>query len=347
MFRESLGALLILGAPGAGKTTLLLELLRDLLVAARVAPDHPVPVVLNLSSWALERATLADWLVEELNVAYELPRKTGQEWLANDRLLLLLDGLDEVAAEHREACVSAINDFRREHGMARIAVCSRIGDYEALTTRLRLHTAVLVEPLTPAQVDTFVASGGARLAGLRTAMQHEPELCELAQTPLLLGIMVLAYEGVAVDMSDQDIHSDLRTRLFSQYVERMFQRRSKAYQYRPFDTTKWLHWLAHQMVDHNLSIFYLDRTQPTWLPRKQQWVVQYGLGIAIALFTLLIGILGGPIGIVIGLPCGIIGGRAAISRRIKSADYGFRWSCRSVLYARRSILYLRQEIGGC
>ena len=36
--------------------------------------------------------------------------------------------LDEVAAEHRKACVDAINQFRREHGLLPIVVCSRTAD---------------------------------------------------------------------------------------------------------------------------------------------------------------------------------------------------------------------------
>jgi predicted NACHT family NTPase len=45
-------ALLILGAPGSGKTTTLLELARSLIAASEAHADEPVPVVLNLSSWA-------------------------------------------------------------------------------------------------------------------------------------------------------------------------------------------------------------------------------------------------------------------------------------------------------
>src|SRR5712692_6996106 len=64
------GELLILGEPGAGKTTLLLELARDLLKRAGQDDIHPMPVILNLSSWAVKRQSIAEWLVEELNDKY-------------------------------------------------------------------------------------------------------------------------------------------------------------------------------------------------------------------------------------------------------------------------------------
>src|SRR5689334_20103301 len=67
------GAVLILGAPGAGKTTTLLELARDLLDRAERDDTHPMPVVFNLSSWAVKRSLLAEWLVDELNERYDVP----------------------------------------------------------------------------------------------------------------------------------------------------------------------------------------------------------------------------------------------------------------------------------
>ena len=69
-YDEANGELLILGAPGAGKTTLLLELTRDLLERARLDEFHPIPVIFNLSSWAIKRLSIADWLIEELNTKF-------------------------------------------------------------------------------------------------------------------------------------------------------------------------------------------------------------------------------------------------------------------------------------
>jgi hypothetical protein len=156
IFEQIGGTLLILGAPGAGKTTLLLELARDLIARAEQDEEHPIPVVFNLSSWATKRQPLNDWLVEELNTKYDVPRKIAQEWVNTDVVLPLLDGLDEVAAEHREVCVEVINTYRQEHGLVPLSVCSRVADYEALTTKLRLQSAVVVQPLTKQQIDAYL-----------------------------------------------------------------------------------------------------------------------------------------------------------------------------------------------
>src|SRR5262249_30302239 len=104
IFDDLLGEMLILGAPGAGKTTILLELGRDLIARARPDQQHPTPVVFNLSTWAIKRQSLDTWLAEELNQRYDVPRKLAQEWIAATAILPLLDGLDEVVAEHRNEC---------------------------------------------------------------------------------------------------------------------------------------------------------------------------------------------------------------------------------------------------
>ena len=49
-----------------------------------------------------------------------------------EQVLPLVDGLDEVAAEHKSACVEAINAFHRQYGQLPLVVCSRTNEYESL-----------------------------------------------------------------------------------------------------------------------------------------------------------------------------------------------------------------------
>jgi predicted NACHT family NTPase len=67
-----------------------------------------MPVIFNLSSWAARRQPLARWLVAELNERSDVPQRVAQRWVAEEEILPLLDGLDEVAQEQRQACVEAI-----------------------------------------------------------------------------------------------------------------------------------------------------------------------------------------------------------------------------------------------
>lgn len=105
-------ALLVAGEAGSGKTTTLLHLARVLGKRTLASAAEPVPVVLNLSSWAADRLPLIDWLTVELAAKYQLPRRIGRAWLEGDALALLLDGFDEAPDAARAGCARAINAFR-------------------------------------------------------------------------------------------------------------------------------------------------------------------------------------------------------------------------------------------
>lgn len=190
-------ALLILGDPGSGKTITLLELARESADLCAQDPMRPVPVVLNLSSWTERKLALDDWLIEELNAKYQIPRKVGRKWVDNEELLLLLDGLDEVQALQRDACVDAINKFRQDNGLIPIAICSRIGEYQALRARLKLQGAILLQALTPAQIEDYFVRAGPALSNVRALLQRDATLQELAQSPLMLSVISLAFEDAA------------------------------------------------------------------------------------------------------------------------------------------------------
>ena len=128
--------LLILGEPGSGKTITLLKLAESLIARTETDLTLPIPVVLNLSSWASKKQAITEWLVQELHEKYYVSNSLSKAWVEEQQLLLLLDGLDEVKAEHRNACVRALNQFMQTHGITEMAVCSRIRDYELLSERL-------------------------------------------------------------------------------------------------------------------------------------------------------------------------------------------------------------------
>jgi DNA polymerase III delta prime subunit len=337
------GELLILGEPGSGKTTLLLELARDLLDRAQKDDTHLMPVVLNLSSWAVKRQSITDWIVNELNTKYQVPRKLGQLWVDSDQILLLLDGLDEVASEHRSACVDAINAYRQEHGLVPTVVCSRSIEYLTQTRRMLLRNAVTVQLLTAQQIDDYLASAGGQMAAVRVALRNDSVLQELAATPLMLSVLTLAYHG----QSDEDILTSgppeaRRRQVFKTYVERMLQRRASETHYTAQQTVEWLTWLAKQMEQRSQTELYLERMQPDWLPdARSRFVYHVAIGLLVGLVlglvaglvgTLFGGLFGDhAIGPLIGLLTGLIAGLIfGLEKEIKPAEV-ITWSWWSVL----------------
>jgi hypothetical protein len=267
-------SLLILGAPGSGKTTMLLELTRQLIERAREDVTEPIPVVFNLSSWT-DKLSLADWLARELNNIYTIPKKVAPTWVKENKMLLLLDGLDEVRQESRDKCVDAINQFRKENGLTSMAICSRIQDYVELKTRLSFDGAIEIQPLTSNQVDDYFKRFGKGLAGIRQVLKKDTALREMAETPLFLSIMTLAYQGKsAQNFSSENLETieARRKHLFNAYVEQMFERiaRTKNNRYTPEKTERWLSWLAQKMSAQGRSIFLLDRIKRDWLQTPTQ-----------------------------------------------------------------------------
>jgi DNA polymerase III delta prime subunit len=297
--------LLILGEPGAGKTTTLLELTRDLVNRTEPGLDYRIPVVLNLSSWAGKKQSIADWLVEELNSKYQIPKPIGQDWVKKQELLLLLDGLDEVKAEYRDNCVVALNDFQQNYALEMV-VCSRIKDYSALSNRLNFQSAVYLRSLTPEQARHYLDSLNADLTGLRALIQGDTALQELAKSPLMLSIMVLAYEGVAVeDLPNNEMVEERRKQLFDAYIKRMFRpptRLKVEQKYSEVQSIRWLTWLAQRMVQESQTVFLIEEMQPTWLPTKYTTYKKILYRIAVFWIGWLI------LGLIIGLILGLIKG---------------------------------------
>jgi eukaryotic-like serine/threonine-protein kinase len=267
VFDEVGGRLLILGAPGSGKTTALLELACDLLDRAETDPAQPMPVVFNLSSWTARRPPLAQWLINELHIRYDVPGLIARSWVTTGEIVPLLDGLDEVAKAYRDSCIAAINAFRITHGLARYVVCSRTEEYVTLKARLQAEEAVELQLPTRQQVDDYLAAAGDALADVRATLAEDDSLWEFLQSPLVLSIVALTYRGrPATALRAAGTSQQRLALLFQAYIERML-----AYRPARFPSARmlhWLSWLARTMREHSQTEFHPDRLQPEWLPTK-------------------------------------------------------------------------------
>ncbi|MCP4362761.1 MAG: NACHT domain-containing protein [Chloroflexi bacterium] len=290
-------ALLILGTPGSGKTTTLITLAHDLIGRAQADETQPIPVILNLASWAENREPLDKWIVAELTAKYQIPRNTGRHWLEQDELVLLLDGLDEVARPHHDDCLTAINQFRETHGLIGLVVCSRVEDYETAEGQLKLGGAVLLRPLTPAQIETYLTAAGISQEEVHDLITQDTILQEMTQSALMLRVMSEVYvdETAVTPIPATDI-ATRRRQIFDAYINQMFTRRGTL-MHPPAQTKMWLAWLARKMDQHNQVLFLLEQIQPSWLPTRRQQrlfiltsrlVDGLSMGVVIWMFWLLV-----------------------------------------------------------
>jgi hypothetical protein len=316
--------LLILGAPGAGKTTLLVELGLELVRRARANGKLPLPVICNLSTWAINRRPLDQWLVEDLMVTYQVPRSVARDWVTGEEVLPLLDGLDEVDAAHRTACVAAINTFHQMHPHLPLVVCSRSEEYRAQGVSLALGRAVEVQPLTNEQIRAYLAFGGEALAALRAAVEADEELREVVRRPLMLRVVTLTYEGLPQEATPPAGNRDAWVhQLFGEFVARMLKRRRRLEppaadageeveqpEYPAEAAEQYLAWLAWQMRTHGLVELYLERLQSDWLPDAHlRRRFRLASGVVVGLFYGMV--YGLAVGLLYGMVFGVIAGLVA------------------------------------
>lgn len=299
-FDDNDGRLLILGEPGSGKTILLYSLANSLIDRSINDVSQGIPVILNLSSWSSNPKDLDEWILDELYKKYDVSNNLSRKWIGGNAFILLLDGLDEVAKEIRLDCVKKINEFRLNYH-SQMVICAREQEYEAIGEKLTLQGAVFIQPLSEEQVDLYLSQ--AKLEGLRVAVQKSQQLQSLLRNPLTLDIMSRTYCDVSsesisdfideaiVKQPEGDIfdYSSFRQKLFANYIQRMFEHHSSksidtrrslststhisTKSKRAPDQEETLHrlaWLAHQMVNHDETILFLENLQPSWLEKRGQ-----------------------------------------------------------------------------
>ncbi|MEM7114867.1 MAG: BTAD domain-containing putative transcriptional regulator [Chloroflexota bacterium] len=306
IFAENGRSLLILGEPGAGKTVLLLTLAKSLLAAANANVHEPLPVVLNLATWATTSTRsqqLTNWLVDELNEKYLIPRRLAESWVENGRLALLLDGLDEIETSKRAACIAAINDFRLQNGLTPIVICCRLQPYLDTDAQLRVGGAIAIQPLTTAQSSHYLRQLGATAETLQQAIEADPVLQEIAQSPLMLQVMSKVFrEGGSLILETNESTGTQRKQLllhiiFENYVQQRIQQLAATTSYQAEEALSWLSWLANKLSAQNQSLFLLERLQPSWLAsRKQRWrylvLTRLTMGFLVGLLSWLFGRIG-------------------------------------------------------
>ncbi len=295
--------LLLLGAPGAGKTTLLLELACELLTRAEGDSTHPIPVILNLSSWVSKRPPLANWLIDQLRLVYSVPSRLGQTLLEQDHWLLLLDGLDEAEPSTRSQCIEAINLYREGH-FAPLIVCTRSHEYLTQKAKLALPNAVEIQPLQEQGVMEYLKRIGRPMAAVRATLQSNPGFKQLLTTPLMLSTVISAYrDKVTKDLPQFGSTREQQRQIFARYAERMLERQTIENDFMPQQTYRWLIWLAQHMQQQHLAEFYLERLQPSWLPKRRSQIFYAVLeGLVAALIPVPL------VGVLVGLAAGLISG---------------------------------------
>jgi TIR domain/NACHT domain len=295
--------LLILGAAGSGKTTLLIEF--ALAKLSQTEDDHglPMPIYLPITGGAVRHQTFLSWATEEVSNLYWIPERVPAQWLSEQAVMLILDGLDDLAdARDRELCIARINDVVRNWRWP-LVVGSRDADYLQQGGRLRLGNALLIHPLTVDAVEECLRHSGTSSMALRESIRDDVQLASLARSPLILDLLVTAESGHTSAALPISVAQTLTL-----YISHcLADRKPDSILYSNLQSVQWLSELAHELKVRDQTVFLLERIDLSWLrPGLSRPVVRLVPHISYGMFFgLLFGLTEETLGLLVWLVTGL------------------------------------------
>jgi hypothetical protein len=233
--------LIVIGAPGSGKTGLCVLLTLELLKSS--LPQRRVPVLLQVSSWSPEEH-FGSWLVRRLIEDYPWLGEQSTygstacaQLLQQQRLLPILDGLDELPESLRATALSAL---QKDIAGQPFVLTSRSAEF-AETQGDQLLKDALVISLLPLEnsaaaaylLDSVSGTGLARWDAVITRMSDDPDsTVGVALTkPLTLFLAQAVYQQSHTDpaelLDEQRFATpdDIEQRLLDTFVRTAFDSR--------------------------------------------------------------------------------------------------------------------------
>lgn len=186
--------LMVLGKPGAGKTTFLKYLAMACIEGVEFSDRIPIFITLKRFAELDERPDLESYIRSIVKTEH------SEQLLDQGRLLILLDGLDEVREEDTQRTISQIEKFSSEYPKNHFVMTCRIASKEYTFEKF---TEVEVADFDNEQIATFVLNwfrckdpefAEERSTKLLENLNCNEPIKELASNPLLLTLICLECE---------------------------------------------------------------------------------------------------------------------------------------------------------
>ncbi|MBD2489653.1 NACHT domain-containing NTPase [Aulosira sp. FACHB-615] len=194
-------SLMVLGAPGSGKSTFLRKIGLEALKGKQGKFKYEcIPILIELKRFNVDEINIKELVFQEFNCCNFVEAEVlTKKLLEAGKLLILLDGLDEVPTKNLNAAVTQIQDFVKQYQTNRFIVSCRTAAYHQ---QFRRFENVEIAEFTDEQIKQFINNWfqseedkQADTAGQCWELLQENESAkELARTPLLLTFICLYYD---------------------------------------------------------------------------------------------------------------------------------------------------------
>ncbi|MEL6398150.1 MAG: NACHT domain-containing protein [Cyanobacteria bacterium J06626_4] len=198
--------LMVLGGPGIGKSTFLRKIGLEALKKDGQIKRDCIPVLIELKELRDETVDLKQKLVAEFETCgFPAAAAFTAASLEQGKLLVLLDGLDEVPTRNLNTVIEHIEDFVDAHDQNTFVASCRIAAYRGSQgTFFQRFTDVTLAEFDDEQIEQFIRrwfrseldqqTGTADKYWELLQKDENQATKELAQTPLLLTFLCLVYD---------------------------------------------------------------------------------------------------------------------------------------------------------
>jgi hypothetical protein len=302
------GRLLIVGEPGSGKTVLLLKLAIKLLdeLPTNNLNNGLIPIVFNLASWSERCVNFGDWLNDVLVSGYGLSKGFASELLLKQKIILLLDGLDELArndapneaARKRGACLASLNHYLRDD--RRMIICCRTEQFLQIKTLTGQDAPapakVEVLALGDDQIKTALLTAGSEQnikhrAAARNLLERDKEntaLAELLRTPFFFNIAQTVFDQEDFEKEVPKDAEILKAWLLNEFVEAKLSEPDRTHFCSSVKAKAWLRWLAQLMRKHDLTTFELAALKARNLKARSLYITLFCAVLSVYFHVLLV-----------------------------------------------------------
>ena len=195
--------LMVLGAPGSGKSTFLRKIGLESFKGKKGNFKHQaIPVLLELKKFTENKIDLKALIEAEFTTCgFPKPKQFTESALEKGKLLILLDGLDEVPSANVNSVIDAIQDFVDRYDKNRYIASCRTAAYRY---NFKRFSDVILSEFDDKQIQQFInnwfrseedkEAGTAALCWELLKRDENKAAKELAHSPILLTFLCLTYD---------------------------------------------------------------------------------------------------------------------------------------------------------